>query len=136
MRDLKFRAWDKENKIFQPVCVDTNGNACIFGYAGLEIKFDNIQQYTGLKDKNGKEIYEGDIIRRTYKASHYLNIIEEYDYIETIEVKWDDDNLSYNIPNNVFSFFSSPATHSLNPNGLPMFEIIGNIFENPELINK
>ena len=64
MREIKFRAWDKiGNKWFVdlPVCIqiDREGELNCFN-GGV------IYQYTGLHDKNGKEIYEGDIVNHWF----------------------------------------------------------------------
>ena len=82
-----------------------------------------IQQYTGLKDKNGIEIYEGDIIQ--------YNVGSSYDNISFV-VKWSNDSLSW-----IFqSIRGEQLTNCWTPNGnrFNFIEIKGNIFENPELL--
>ena len=89
---------------------------------GEELNRENhiLMQYTGLKDKNGKEIYEGDIIRG--ERLHYYNYLKG---LQEAIIEWlhcgawypfanDDDGMPY------------PESEEC--------EIIGNIYENPELI--
>lgn len=59
MRELKFRAWDGEQMV-SPEYIDRRGIAH-WKENSIPTTSDKVMQYTGLKDKNGKEIYEGDI---------------------------------------------------------------------------
>lgn len=130
MREIKFRAWDKENNemVYQNKLI-YNGKYKFYvdkyGMVLTKVKVFNIyedvqadiMQYTGLKDKNGKEMYEGDIVERTF-----LNLIERDKFIGTIKYY----EGTYNIDNDkeACSVFHEIDT----------FEVIGNIYENKELL--
>jgi hypothetical protein len=59
MREIKFRAWDKENKVYI-VPTEKNGGNVLNAWTDSESDVSIIEQFTGLHDKHGKEIYEGD----------------------------------------------------------------------------
>ena len=117
MREIKFRAWDKKNCEFITGCIlfENSGKFAI-EEEGLDWSFDwdvdvVLMQYTGLKDKNGVEIYEGDIVR-------------EGDL--TGEIIFDTVRSAY------------CYTHLCGRAFLYAFagEVIGNMHENPELLNR
>lgn len=125
MRELKFRVWNgyltKEFKAYDRCHVTMDG-------AYLEIKpyrYDNdyaIEQYTGLKDKNGKEIYEGDILR-------------EKGLLSSTCVEWDKNNARYITKVLDRSKYVS-ATFYFDIIAALECEVIGNIHENPELLEE
>lgn len=79
MREIKFEVWDPNaERMYKNIGIDTIGHYDFQGDAITEQEALVIRQYTGLKDKNGKEIYEGDILYDSVKS------IEAYS-----EVKWE-----------------------------------------------
>ena len=114
-REIKFRFWD----ILSKEMIDWNfiNKEHLHDYLSLDEGIVIPMQFTGLHDKNGKEIYEGDIVK---SKTHYYNRVKEH----FTEVKWLED-----IENDSFG---EPFTTGYCIRGNE-WEIIGNIHENPEL---
>ena len=109
MREIKFRAWDKVAKqiIFINSFDDCTWNEILEAYK------DTMMEFTGLKDKNGKEIYEGDIIIVDGKRCKTIFNLGEFTFQTEV-----DENAYYCI-----------GYHS-------DCKVIGNIYKNPELLEK
>ncbi len=123
-REIKFRAWDKLENVmwFNGFSVSAYGNIHFYepsreycGYSNLDWI---LMQYTGLKDKNGKEIYEGDICRMTWDGHEII-----------APMIFNQEKAQFGLDAEVD--FESPAYIKDVPTPP---EIIGNIYENPELI--
>lgn len=123
MREIKFRAWDKkEKKMIYPnqderdlVYSFNDGNLWFISKGDWQDVVDIIfMQYTGLKDRNGEEIYEGDIIKT--KGNPKDKFDEQGTSID--KVIWDENELCW---------FAHGLLHK-------SCKVIGNIYENPELI--
>ncbi|WP_283718799.1 YopX family protein [Clostridium perfringens] len=138
-REIKFKIWDKEQKRFLEInwegedtrhtkgkaniCYSDRVYVTLSGYVnedGWPYEVDaDILQYTGLKDKNGKEIYEGDILINTNKSKLNLGI----------------ENQKYLIVYRALGFDLKPLFkgRALKFNYTDL-ELIGNIYENQELL--
>jgi uncharacterized phage protein (TIGR01671 family) len=128
MREIKFRAWDNQAKIMLTMPFE--------GYYGLSIFFSicsdyyNVMQFTGLKDKNGKEIYEGDIVKR-------IAILYDWDKPDG-EERYEREEVSF-IEYRGQGFWVNSESFGWEGEGLwewDEIEVIGNIYENKDLIGK
>ncbi len=135
MREIKFRIWDKEDKVMYRSEIFDLG---LF-FSSYNYETNPLMQYTGFKDKNGKEIYEDDILimHRKLKKERHLDessgkwvtteretpLFRDYSVraFFTKNGKWMVENKKGGVVNNL---------HALEEKG----EVIGNYFENPELL--
>ena len=127
MRELKFRAWDTVTKKYffpWPDGVVMFGETTCFDLMGQQLHEQGrdtilglndlvIEQFTGLKDKNGGEIYEGDILDAGWFNE---NVVVQF---KQVNGRWEAHN---------------DGPHTLPAHKFSMSTIIGNIHENPELL--
>lgn len=128
MRELKFRAWDMCNDCWSDeyLASTEDGRIIEFNTDGSTEEWKDrflLEQYTGLKDKNGKEIYEGDIIQEEIDFNSKMT-----DGVFTYVVEWDNDTLSYGLRG------SGNSIHDELWEVNASVEIVGNIHENQDLL--
>lgn len=120
-REIKFRFW-KHGKMdydFDGWSEDVSTN---YHFQYCKEGHIPVMQFTGLKDKNGKDIYEGDIIKTTYPPQFYFNQITEV--VETGVMEWEESG-----------YILKDKAHGKNNRHHPSYsEVIGNIFQHPELL--
>lgn len=125
MRKIKFRAWHKEKKIMGEVLgIDILHKEIFFSnedvdcYEHTDFKDIELMEYTGLKDKNNKEIYEGDILSDGNNEKPYKVIFENGSFRAEFEGYFEEHS---------FDLIDVVAQGC---------EVVGNIYENPELIKE
>lgn len=140
MRNIPFRVWDNLQKVYlngADLAIDSTGNVFILEgydhndsdlwYARLLVDPDNeryvIEPSTGLKDKNGTEIYKGDILKYQFPYDRRFRHISPVSYLDTQAGFGIVDTYDSNIP-----LYAITATN--------YFEVIGNIHENSELLEE
>ena len=138
MREIKFRAWDEDkgDMIYEPSMTNPFSVGNTFGRdrtQNIALSFDGkiirintgnssmgfpegyiLMQYTGLKDKNGVEIYEGDVLKNTTVNFNHIFVIE-----------WG--NVGFILTGKDNKYITAKYSNKC--------RIIGNIYENPELLN-
>ncbi|MDJ8959746.1 YopX family protein [Clostridium perfringens] len=129
-RDIKFKGWDSVNEVMLPV-ESINFRE---GYVSLNegdnsltdtLEMIELIQYTGLKDKNGKEVYEGDIIESPlWEAEPYEIVFKDYAF------KARDIRKKIMYGSDLFFDIDDLLSGCVGET----FEVIGNIYENPELL--
>jgi|SRR5690625_3322443 len=166
MREIKFRVWDRKEKKFietdshTQVVITSNGliflshtESVLFSEASMErLNEENVElmQYTGLKDVNGKDIYEGDIVVNsglwnlysTNKLQYVKRVYGEGEIfvvnlnVTGVELRHRNDwnrNIEKDFAPNGYN--SEPYVDSHDVWNLQKtLEFIGNIYENPELL--
>ena len=112
-REIKFRAW-YEGKMYEVFEINISGSTVAISLPRFpfiqDVIPDELMQYTGLKDKNGNEIYEGDVIRHEFEGEY-----GPYEHRDTVE-------------------YHEGAFYPICEKPGNEFEVIGNIYENPELL--
>jgi uncharacterized phage protein (TIGR01671 family) len=133
MREIKFRAWVLDKKEMLDVDSINYGSR---GYGKQLLSIDTFHnkkvpyhsftllQYTGLKDKNGVNIYEGDIVKVEYGIGKVVF------YSAMFMIEWVDDK-DANMESLAYSNVGYRLGHIRED-----LEVIGNIYSNPELLNK
>ncbi len=143
MRELKFRAWDNVTERIlngvTPIPQKDGNNILVApnGYNIISQRGDNanvetefcfgdyeIMQYTGLKDENGKEIYEGDIVPCVYAFDGCVDHV--------MKVEWDDRRCGFFPRWDYGKCHQKGVTKTMYD--LTSLEVIGNIYENPGLL--
>lgn len=144
MRTIKFRAWDGKKMVVvdgldclrdgKPiVCVSVDGKG---GLPMENIGEVPIMQFTGTLDKNGREIYEGDVVRIVKDETQKFGNTPHQEGLlfgDVASVEWNETNVRYSLfPKGELE--EGDIDYYCAWTGWNWLEIIGNIYENPDLL--
>ena len=137
MRQIKFRAWDKKLKQIKPVIDIWFGEGVSISHIVIRHHGEvitlfsdfELMQFTGLLDKNGKEIYDGDIVATSDNGIPDEDKWDKEDW-GYAKVSIDEDGVHMICGNDYWSWGEAESVFDLK-----YIEVIGNIYENPELLN-
>lgn len=120
MREITFRAKSKDDGewLFGDLLYDQYQSFIVTAYdrQTIEVEEETVGQYTGRKDKNGKAIYDGDLLMCQDDTVPY-------------QVHWDDGDCQFR-----FKYLRFPDDIDISARNSGEFVVVGNIFENPELL--
>ena len=135
MREIKFRAWDKvKGEMCDEVFALALGQSIGVHRDNPTLLWDNaeLMQYTGLKDKNGKEIYEGDIVKGEFWVGEDIGLVK---FGEHSIMTGHDNEYDSSIDAPAYGYFVDLSPHSeCSLVDTQDLEVIGNIYENPGLL--
>lgn len=140
MRDIQFRAWDTKSKQMYPN-VQNHINDEIWSFGKMLFNPDrfHVMQYTGFKDKNGKGIYEGDYLEHKYGSFNCVcgsgEHTDELPDLRIVEYDEDDGSFCWGFADKIMTGRPSGLT-LCKSNCKKLFEVIGSIHENPELLTQ
>src|SRR5690606_39227855 len=117
MREIKFRAWDNEQKKMFYSKTEQFDDSLNFRFGHFDTEEPVYMQFIGLYDKNGKEIYEGDLLK------HPTGVVAE--------IKYENDVASFVA---VYTKNDDIEMNHLNKKIISKCEVVGNIYEDPELL--
>lgn len=121
--NFKFRAWYQQAKIMTEPFFFSDIRRKEDGFIGYGSNI--IMQYTGLKDKNGKEIYEGDIVKRIVNKWVQDQGVVKFGFHKVTSDEWYYTDAYGFYTDSVYTAFEDDED----------YEVIGNIYENPELLD-
>lgn len=147
-REIKFRAWNDNIKKMTDdfLLIPSRGFALQWsddGHTGATLDHFALMQYTGLKDKNGKEIYEGDILMFPDTESEYVDVgIGEVKVAETetnafFPVEYQEGQFGMSVHGTEHGILGWISLRDFLHDYFPMAEceVIGDIYQNPELLS-
>lgn len=120
-RPIKFRAWDKDSKIMfvdiqDGIDFDDGSHYKFSDFLETEFRW-SVAEFTGFFGQNGKEIYEGDILN--FGGYNLVVVFQKGEFVGKFIEEIDEDNMP--------GYIIRHEAHQ--------FEVVGNIFENPELVS-